>query len=230
MEQRRLVVITGATRGLGRAMTDEFVRLGCLVAGCGRSAAGIEALCRDHPPPHRFERVDVTDDAQVREWAVRVIDACGAPELLLNNAASINRNAPLWEVPAEEFSAVIDVNLKGVAGVIRHFAPAMVTRRRGVIVNFSSGWGREADPQVSPYCATKWGIEGLTRSLAQELPPGMAAVALNPGIIDTDMLRTCFGEAAAAYPSPAQWARAAVPFLLSLGPEHNGRALDVEPA
>jgi NAD(P)-dependent dehydrogenase (short-subunit alcohol dehydrogenase family) len=211
-------------------MADEFVRLGCLVAGCGRSAVGIEALCRDHPPRHRFERVDVIDDAQVRDWAARVIDACGAPDVLLNNAAAINRNAPLWEVPAEEFSAVIDVNLKRVAGVIRHFAPAMVARRRGVIVNFSSGWGRETDPQVAPYCATKWGIEGMTRSLAQELPPGMAAVALNPGIIDTDMLRTCFGEAAAAYPSPARWARAAVAFLLSLGPEHNGRALDIEPA
>jgi NAD(P)-dependent dehydrogenase (short-subunit alcohol dehydrogenase family) len=120
LEQRRLVVITGATRGLGRAMTDEFVRLGCLVAGCGRSAAGIASLCRDHPPLHRFERVDVTDDARVRDWAVRVIGACGAPDLLPNDAASINRNAPLWEVPAEAFSAAIDVNLKGVAGVNRH--------------------------------------------------------------------------------------------------------------
>ena len=70
----------------------------------------------------------------------------------------------------------------------------------------------------------------MTRSLAQELPPGMAAVALNPGILDTDVPRIGFGDAAAAHPSPAQPARAAVPFLLSLGPEHNGRALDIEPA
>jgi len=62
--------------------------------------------------------------------------------------------------------------------------PAMVRRGQGVIVNFSSGWGRSTDAGVAPYCATKWAIEGLTQALAQELPPGMAAVPLNPGIIN----------------------------------------------
>ena len=116
--------------------------------------------------------------------------------MLLNNAGLINRNAPLWEVRAQEFSDVIDVNLKGVANVIRHFVPAMIKRRSGVIVNFSSGWGRSTDAEVAPYCATKWAIEGLTQALAQELPPGMAAVPFNPGIINTAMLRSCFGGSA----------------------------------
>jgi NAD(P)-dependent dehydrogenase (short-subunit alcohol dehydrogenase family) len=230
MGQRKLVVITGATRGLGRAMVDEFIRRGHTIAGCGRSLPDLDALKRAHPPPHRFDRVDVADDLQVRDWAACVIEACGVPDLMLNNAALINRNAPLWEVPADEFSAVIDVNLKGVASVIRHFAPPMMARGRGMIVNFSSGWGRETDPRVAPYCASKWAVEGLTRSLAQELPRGMAAVALNPGIIDTDMLHICFGEAAAQYPPAQVWARSAVPYLLSLGPEHNGRPLTMEPA
>ena len=91
------------------------------------------------------------------------------------------------------FPQVIDVNLKGMANVIRHFVPAMVKNKSGVIVNFSSGWGRSTDAEVAPYCATKWAIEGLTQALAQELPPGMAAVPLNPGIINTGMLRSCFG-------------------------------------
>ena len=72
----------------------------------------------------------------------------------------------------------------------------------GVIVNFSSGWGRSTDAEVAPYCATKWAIEGLTQAFAQELPSGMAAVALNPGIINTDMLQSCFGGSASGYPSP----------------------------
>ena len=75
----------------------------------------------------------------------------------------------------------------------------VVARRRGVIVNFSSGWGRSTAPEVAPYCATKWAIEGLTQALAEELPAGMAAVPLNPGIINTEMLQSCFGAGAAGY-------------------------------
>jgi len=96
-----------------------------------------------------------------------------------------------------------------------------------VVVNFSSGWGRATAAEVAPYCATKWAIEGLTQAFAQELPPGMAAVPLNPGIIDTDMLRSCFGEDAGSYLSPEEWAEKAVPFLLKLGAKDNGKALTV---
>jgi len=101
----------------------------------------------------------------------------------------------------------------------------MVARRAGVIVNFSSGWGRSADAEVAPYCATKWAIEGLTSSLSQELPSGMAAVPLNPGIIDTDMLRSSFGGSSSSYPSPSKWAKTAVPFLLKINSADNGRQL-----
>jgi NAD(P)-dependent dehydrogenase (short-subunit alcohol dehydrogenase family) len=117
------------------------------------------------------------------------------------------------------------VNIKGIANVIRHFVPEMVRRQRGVIVNFSSGWGRSTDAEVAPYCATKWAVEGLTQAFAQELPSGMAAVSLNPGIINTDMLQSCFGGSASGYPSAAEWARTAVPFLLKLGPSDNGAQL-----
>jgi NAD(P)-dependent dehydrogenase (short-subunit alcohol dehydrogenase family) len=128
-------------------------------------------------------------------------------------------------VPRDEFDAVIDVNIKGVVNTIRHFLPAMIERRVGVIVNFSSGWGRSTSSDVAPYCATKWAIEGLTRALAQELPRGLAAIPLNPGIIDTDMLRSCFGDGAGSYPNARRWAEKAVPFLLQLGPKDNGQPL-----
>jgi NAD(P)-dependent dehydrogenase (short-subunit alcohol dehydrogenase family) len=111
--------------------------------------------------------------------------------------------------------------------VIFSFLFSMIQRGTGVVVNFSSGWGRSTSPEVAPYCATKWGIEGLTAALAQELPAGLAAIALNPGIIDTRMLRSCFGEGASSYPTPEEWAKAAVPFLTSLGARHNGKALTV---
>ena len=153
----------------------------------------------------------------MKAWAGRFLATSGAPDLLINNAALINRHAPTWEVPAEEFDRLIDVNIKGVANVLRHVVPAMIARESGVIVNLSSYWGRSVGPEVAPYCASKWAIEGLTRALAQELPKGLAAVPLNPGIIDTAMLRSTFGETAGHYLSPSAWAESAVPFLLGLG-------------
>ena len=98
----------------------------------------------------------------------------------------------------------------------------MIKQGQGVIVNFSSGWGRSVDAEVAPYCATKFAIEGLTRALALELPSDLAAVALNPGIIDTAMLQSCFGASASGYEAPAQWAERAVPFILKLSRSDNG--------
>src|SRR6516165_5980128 len=223
----KIIVITGVTRGLGRALTETFVALKHTVLGCGRSQSAIDELRKSYHDPNDFAVVDVNIEAQVKTWAKRLLAKHGPPDLLLNNAALINRSAPLWQVPPEEFNRVIDVNIKGVANVIRHFIPAMIQKQSGVIVNFSSGWGRSTSEEVAPYCATKWAIEGLTRSLARELPHGMAAVPLNPGIIDTDMLRSSFGSGAGNYPSPREWSEKAVPFLLDLGPKDNGKSLNI---
>jgi NAD(P)-dependent dehydrogenase (short-subunit alcohol dehydrogenase family) len=223
----KTILITGVSRGLGRALTEEFIRFGHTVIGCGRSEKEIAQLQKQFPAPNSFSVVDIADDPQVAAWAKRILQSHAAPDLLLNNAALINRNAPLWEISASEFSDVIDVNIKGVANVIRHFAPAMIARRAGVIVNFSSGWGRSTDAEVAPYCATKWAVEGLTQSLAQELPPGMAAVPLNPGIINTAMLQSCFAGGANNYPAATEWAKTAAPFLLKISFADNGKQLTV---
>lgn len=218
----RVVVITGVSRGLGLILARRLAALGHRIAGCARSAPQLRELSRELGEPHLFDRVDVTDAAAVETWAGQVIDRLGTPDLLLNNAALINRRAPLWQVPAEEFSRVIDVNIKGVTHVVRAFVPAMIERGHGVIVNFSSGWGHSTAPEVAPYCATKFAIEGLTGALAQELPPGLAAVPLSPGIIHTEMLDEAFGAGASAHWGPEEWADVAVPFLLALGPGDNG--------
>src|SRR5258707_13311590 len=169
MNGKKIVVITGVTRGLGRAMADEFARLGHTVVGCGRSEKEITKLRAKLEKLHDFVVVNVAADDEVSAWAAAVLHSHGAPGLLLNNAAIINKNARLWEVSADEFSQVIDVNVKGTVSVIRHFLPAMIEAGQGVIVNFSSGWGRSTDAEVAPYCASKWAIEGLTQSLSQEL-------------------------------------------------------------
>jgi NAD(P)-dependent dehydrogenase (short-subunit alcohol dehydrogenase family) len=208
-------------------LAEEFAALGHSVAGCGRSGPAIEELRGSLSQPHTFTVLDVTDDHAARKWAEDVLSRLGPPDLLLNNAAVINRPATLWELSAEEFDQVVDINIKGVVNILRHFVPAMIGRSSGVIVNFSSEWGRSTSPEVAPYCATKWAIEGLTRALSQELPPGLAAIPVSPGIIDTDMLRTCFGAGARRYPGPDEWVKTAIPFLLGLGPKHNGKPMSI---
>ncbi len=223
----RIILLTGATHGLGRALVAPFLDAGHVVWGCGRSKEKIQELKDAFGSPHDFSVLDVTDDAAVKAWAERLLKDSGPPDLVINNAAMINRSAPLWTLSADEFDPVIDVNIKGVVNVIRHVVPAMVERQKGVIVNLSSGWGRSVSPEVAPYCATKWAIEGLTKALAEELPSGMAAVPLNPGVINTRMLRSCFGESASSYIGPEEWADRAAPLMLSLSAKDNGTSLSV---
>ncbi|MDE5085112.1 MAG: SDR family NAD(P)-dependent oxidoreductase [Trichodesmium sp. St18_bin1] len=224
---KRLIVITGISRGLGRAMTEEFINLGHTVIGCARSKSAVENLTNKYGNSHQFSCVNVADEDSVQEWVRYTLTNYSPPDLLINNAAIINQPAPVWKIDSEEFSQLIDINIKGVANVIRHFVPAMISRGSGIIVNISSGWGRSTSPQVGPYCASKWAIEGLTRALSQELPSGIAAIPLNPGIIHTDMLDICFGEDAKSFTPIESWTKKAVPFLLNLKVQDNGIPLTI---
>jgi len=223
----KTVVITGCTRGLGRAMIPAFVDAGWQVAGCGRDEAQIAGLRQQVPPPHFFEVCDVSREADVAAFCAAILNACGPPDLVLNNAAIVNHPAALWEIGAEDFGRVIDINIKGPASMMRHLLPAMLERGSGVIVNFSSGWGRSTAAGVAPYCAAKFAIEGLSLAAAQDTDGKVAVIPMNPGIINTDMLRTCFGGEAGHYPDADDWARRAVPFFIQLGRRDNGRSLTV---
>ena len=92
---QKTILITGVSRGLGRAMTEEFIRLGHTVLGCGRSEKEIAQLQKQFPPPNVFATIDVSSDEQVAAWAKRALKSHAAPDLLLNNAGLINRNARL---------------------------------------------------------------------------------------------------------------------------------------
>ena len=176
------VLITGCTRGLGLAMARSFASRGWTVSGCGTKASVVADLAKELGGKHRICTCDVTSPAEAAAFADDILSGPGAPDLLLNNAALVNRNAPLWEVPPEDFSRVIDVNLKGIHLICRGFLPAMIARGSGVVVNFSSGWGRSTSPEVAPYCCTKWGVEGLTKALAQELSRLRSVVLSNEAL------------------------------------------------
>jgi NAD(P)-dependent dehydrogenase (short-subunit alcohol dehydrogenase family) len=155
-------------------------------------------------------------------------EAFGAVDVLVNNAAVLPDPAPIVRIPAEAWEETLRVNVVGTANLVRHVLPGMQARRRGVVVNLSSGWGRVAAADVAPYCASKFAVEALTQSLAQEAGPGVVAFALNPGVVDTDMLRSAWGAEAASYPAPdalaPRWRR----LFARIGPSWNGRSLDLD--
>ena len=221
------IVVTGCSQGLGLALIQGFIDSGHKVSGCSRNTQRMNELQEQFGEEHYFEAVDVSDPDQVYGWANNCLEQQGAVDLIVNNAAIINPNANMWEVDDQQWSELININVKGVFYVSKAFLPSLIKANHGVLVNVSSGWGRSAAAEVATYCCSKWAVEGLTRSLAEEVPSGVAAIPLNPGIIHTTLLESCFGGSASHFPSPQQWAETAVPFLLGLSAVDNGQPLTV---
>lgn len=223
----RTVWITGVSKGLGRELATGLAARGFTVAGCARSFEAIEELEAELGGEHFFQCCDVASEAQVKGFVAAASATVGTPDLLINNAAIMNDPKPLWEMTEQEIDDILQINIAGVIRMIRLVTPVMLDAGGGVIANLSSGWGRSTSPEVAPYCATKWAIEGLSQAMAQEVPTGMAVVAVNPGVIDTAMLRQTWQEGAEGFPTADEWAQAAVPFFAGLDVSQNGRALTV---
>jgi NAD(P)-dependent dehydrogenase (short-subunit alcohol dehydrogenase family) len=181
---------------------------------------------------------DTSKDDQVKAFqqAFSTWSGGAPPSLLICNAAVVNKPRPLWEVSADEFDEVFNVNVSWVANFIRHFVPSMVVAKTGVVVGLSSYWGRSTSAGVAPYNASKFAVEGLMSALSKDFlksakggqPGGTASIAVNPGVINTDMLQKIFGDnGARSNPGPEEWCESAAPFLLSLSGIDNGKSLTV---
>ncbi|WP_144639925.1 SDR family oxidoreductase [Bacillus cereus] len=225
-EISKSVIITGVTQGLGRAMVDRFHELGWNIYGCGRSKDKIEELKKQYSKIHDFQVIDVSDSQQVNNWANYILNTHTAPDMIINNASIVNQNAQLWKITAQEFENIMNVNVNGVVNVIRAFVPAMVARKEGIIINMSSSWGREGEAELAPYCASKFAIEGITKSMALELPHGMAVLALDPGgSISTPMLKSCAPQYINESPTPETWSHKAIEYILNITIDKNGDSL-----
>ena len=185
----KVAVVTGASRGIGRAIAAAFAREGAVVAGCALHAS--KGFLADVPAPaHSFlATCDVRRAAEVNGFRDSVIESVGVPDIVVNNAGTVARE-PFASLAEEVWDDVIASNLKGTFLVTRAFLPDMLRLRRGRIINLSSIAGRQGTPLLSAYCAAKHAVVGLTRSLAEELrEAGIPVNAVCPGSVDTEMLK-----------------------------------------
>ncbi len=188
----RLVVVTGAASGIGRATSLAFARQGARIAALdvdGTGAEEVAAECaRLSGSAATAHEVDVADREAMSRVAKAVVDEHGAPEVLVNNAG-VGLSGTFLDTPLDDWDWIVSINLMGVVHGCHAFGEAMLEAGRGHVVNMSSGLGYVATPDQPAYCATKAAVLSLSRSLrADWRPRGVSVSALCPGITDTPIV------------------------------------------
>ncbi|MGW4379094.1 SDR family NAD(P)-dependent oxidoreductase [Kitasatospora sp. NPDC004531] len=185
--EQRIVLVTGAGSGIGRATARAFAEQGARVLAVGRGAAALEETAEGHPAVEVLTG-DLAADGGPQRIAAEAAERYGRLDVLVNNAAVV-RSAPLGELRPRAVAEQVATNLVGPA-LLTAAALPLLAAARGVVVNVSTAIGQRGWPGSSVYAATKAGLETLTRSWAVELAPqGVRAVAVAPGPIDTPIVR-----------------------------------------
>ena len=226
----KVIVITGVTKGLGRAMTTYFLSHGHTVIGCARSQdiiSDMKVQFANASDRCHLSVVDVSKEDQVEAWAKKSLQIA-TPDIVINNACFIFGFMPFSEVSVEDFDLVIDSGLKGTASVMRHFLPSMIKAGSGAIVNISSLYASQPQVNLATYSAAKHGVQGLSKAVAQELPEPVCIVLLDPGIVGTDFTHKGLpSEVATRLMQAKEWAEHVSPFILTIDHSMNGQSLDI---
>jgi NAD(P)-dependent dehydrogenase (short-subunit alcohol dehydrogenase family) len=182
-------IVTGAATGIGEAIARRLARAGATIAVADLDAAGARAVAESIGGGSFAVGVDISRSDSVGEAIAQVLTERGRIDILVNNAGIGGRAAPLWEQTDEDWQRVIAINLTGVFNCCRAAIPYMRDRKYGRIVSIASIAGKEGNPRMTGYSATKAGVIGFTKSLAKEVATeGICVNAVAPAVIRTKIL------------------------------------------
>jgi len=198
----KTVIVTGGGYGIGKQIALSFGRLGANVVVAARSTdklgVVVEQLCGMHTEPMALT-VDIGIENDVREMTAAVVDKYGGIDVLVNNAAISGPTALIPDIDTEDWRAAIDINLSDTFYCCKYVSQVMQRAKSGNIITISSVGGRTAYPMRAPYAVTRWGVIGLSHTLAAELGPlGIRVNAVVPGPIEGERSNRVFATRAAA--------------------------------
>ena len=210
----QVVLITGAGRGISRAIGLHFAREGARTVLTGRDMGRLERVANEiraaGGEAEAFS-MDVTRDDDADRVAEEVNGKWGQIDVLVNNAGVVTYDTPLWATTMEQWDEVMNTNLRGMHLVCRAVVQYMLQRKRGVIINIGSSSGRRPDSEYGAYATSKWGVVGYTVSLGHSLLPyGIRVNGINPDWVDTDMARAYNSSGGPDWIAPEEVAQAAL--------------------
>lgn len=189
-------IVTGGSKGIGRAICLALAREGTNIIVAARKESEIKEIMdklKEMGAKALAVQADVSKEEDVRRLISITVDECGRLDILINNAGVAYKKR-LEETPVEEYDRIMDTNLKGVFLCTKYSIPYIRNSPNGKIINISSAGGLHGLPDFSVYCASKFGVNGITESIASELEGKIKVYSICPGAVDTDMYRSIYSD------------------------------------